>query len=101
MQRYRVEFEQQALDDLQRLHDFLLVAAPEYADQSLDRIHQSFKTLEIIPHSCRKADIQSDHNLRELVIDEGRSGYLALFEIRPSNCVLILAVRHQRESDYH
>jgi plasmid stabilization system protein ParE len=101
MQRYRVEFEHQALDDLQRLHDFLLVAAPEYADQSLGRIHQSFKTLEIIPHSCRKADIQSDRILRELVIDQGRSGYLALFEIRPNDCILILAVRHQRESDYH
>lgn len=101
MQRYRIEFEPQALDDLQRLHEFLLAAAPEYADQSLDRIHQSFKTLEIIPHSCRKAEVQSDRNLRELVINQGRSGYLALFEIRPNNCVLILAVRHQRESDYH
>lgn len=101
MQRYRIEFEPQALDDLKRLHEFMLNAAPDYADQSLDRIYQSFKTLEIIPHSCRKADIQSDRNLRELVIDQGRSGYLALFEIRPDDCVLILAVRHQRESDYH
>jgi plasmid stabilization system protein ParE len=101
MQRYRVEFEPQALDDLQRLHDFLLMAAPEYADQSLERIHQSFKTLEIIPHSCRKADIQSDRNLRELVIDQGRSGYLALFEIRPNDFALILTVRHRRESDHH
>jgi plasmid stabilization system protein ParE len=101
MQRYRIEFEQQALDDLKRLHEFLLAAAPEYADQSLDRIYQSFKALEIIPHSCRKADIQSDRILRELVIDQGRSGYLALFEIRPDNCVLVLAIRHQRESDYH
>jgi plasmid stabilization system protein ParE len=101
MQRYRIEFAQQALDDLLRLHEFLLLAAPEYADQSLDRIYQSFQTLEIIPHSCRKAKIQSDRTLRELVIDQGRSGCLALFEIRPNNCVLILAVRHQRESDYH
>jgi plasmid stabilization system protein ParE len=101
MQQYRIEFEQEAIDDLKRLHEFLLTAAPEYADESLDRIHQSFKTLEIIPHSCRKANIQTDRNLRELVIDQGKSGYLALFEIRPDNCVLILAVRHQRESDYH
>jgi plasmid stabilization system protein ParE len=101
MQRYRIEFEQQALNDLQRLHEFLLAAMPEYADQSLDRIHQSFKALGIIPQSCRKADIQTDRTLRELVIDQGRSGYLALFEIRPDDCVLILAVRHQRESDYH
>jgi plasmid stabilization system protein ParE len=101
MQRYRIEFDPQALDDLKRLHEFLLVAAPEYANQSLDRIYQSFKTLEIIPRSCRKANIQTDRNLRELVIDQGRSGYLALFEIRPDDCVLILAVRHQRENDYH
>jgi plasmid stabilization system protein ParE len=101
MQQYRIEFEQEAIDDLKRLHEFLLTAAPEYAETSLDRIYQSFKTLEIIPHSCRKANIQTDRNLRELVIDQGKSGYLALFEIRPDNCVVILAVRHQRESDYH
>jgi plasmid stabilization system protein ParE len=101
MQQYRIEFEQEAIDDLKHLHEFLLTAAPEYADESLDRIHQSFKTLEIIPHSCRKANIQTDRNLRELLIDQKKSGYLALFEIRPDNCVVILAVRHQRESDYH
>lgn len=101
MQAYRIEFEKQAIEDLKRLHGFLLEAASEYADQALDRIHESFKTLEIIPHSCRKADIQSDRNLRELIIDQGRSGYLALFEIRSDGCVLILAVRHQRENDYH
>ncbi len=101
MQPYRIEFEKQALDDLKRLHEFLLEAAPEYADQALNRIYKSFKTLEIIPHNCRKANIQTDRNLRELVIDQGRSGYLALFEIRADACVLILAVRHQRESDYH
>jgi plasmid stabilization system protein ParE len=101
MQHYRIEFEQEALDDLKRLHEFLLATFPEYADQSLDQIYQSFKTLEIIPHSCRKADVQSDRILRELIIDHGRSGYLALFEIRPNDCMLVLALRHQRESDYH
>ena len=100
-QRHRIEFDPQALDDLTRLHEFLLNAAPEYADQSLNRIYQSFKTLEITPHSCRKTDIQGDRILRELVIDQGKSGYLPLFEIRPDDCVMILAVRHQREGDYH
>lgn len=43
------------------------------------------------------------HNpyLRELVISFGAAGYVALFEIEPDDIVTILAVRHQRESDYH
>ena len=39
--------------------------------------------------------------LRELIIPFGASGYVALFEIDDSHTVTILAVRHQRESDYH
>ena len=101
MRRYRIEYEHAAIVDLKRLHQFLIDAAPEYADAALKRIDDTIKTLEIIPHSCRKANIQSDRQLRELVINQGKSGYLALFEIRPDDCVLILAVRHQRESDYH
>jgi len=39
--------------------------------------------------------------LRELIIPFGASGYVALFEIAEDQTVTILAVRHQRESDYH
>jgi len=39
--------------------------------------------------------------LLELVISFGAAGYVALFEIEPDDIVTILAVRHQRESDYH
>jgi plasmid stabilization system protein ParE len=101
MRRYRIEYEHAAMLDLKRLHQFSIDAAPDFADAGLKRIDDAIKTLEIIPHSCRKAQVQSDRNLRELVIDQGKSGYLALFEIRPADYVLILAVRHQRESDYH
>jgi hypothetical protein len=31
----------------------------------------------------------------------GATGYVALFEIDDSKTVTILAVRHQREDDYH
>lgn len=31
----------------------------------------------------------------------GDSGYVALFEIEPRHEVTVLAVRHQREDDYH
>jgi plasmid stabilization system protein ParE len=39
--------------------------------------------------------------VRELVIPFGASGYVALFEIEDSQVVTIVAVRHQREEDYH
>ena len=39
--------------------------------------------------------------LRELAIPFGGSGYVALFEIEDRDTVTLLAVRHQREEDYH
>jgi hypothetical protein len=39
--------------------------------------------------------------LRELVIPYGSAGYVALFEIENREFVTVLAVRHQREEDYH
>ena len=101
MQQYAVEIEKAARQDIERLHAFLLEAAPEYADQAMERIHRSLKLLEVIPHSCRKASYQDGRQLRELIIDQGSSGYIALFEIRPEGIVSILAIKHQRESDYH
>ena len=39
---------------------------------------------------------------RELIIAFGATGYLAQFEIEPAlKRVIVLAVRHQREDDYH
>jgi hypothetical protein len=39
--------------------------------------------------------------LRELIIPFGSAGYVLLFEIGDAESVTILAVRHQREDDYH
>ncbi len=101
MRRYRIEYDPAAIEDLKHLHVFMLDAAPEYADAALERIDQSIKKLEIIPHSCRKASFIEGVQLRELIIDQGSSGYIALFEIRPDGVVSVLAIKHQRESDYH
>ena len=39
--------------------------------------------------------------MRELVISYGRSGFVALYDyLAPIDTVVILAVRHQRESGY-
>jgi plasmid stabilization system protein ParE len=50
--------------------------------------------------SCRKATA-ADPFLRELVIGFGSAGYVPLFDIEDSTTVTVLAVRHQREDDYH
>ncbi len=40
--------------------------------------------------------------MRELVISRGKTGYLALDEYdEVADLVIVLAVRHQREQDYH
>ena len=51
------------------------------------------------PFSCRKA--ASSPFLRELIISFGGSGYVALFEIRDASTVIVGAIRHQLESDFH
>jgi len=39
--------------------------------------------------------------LRELIIAFGRTGYVALFDIVDPTEVVVAAVRHQLEDDYH
>jgi hypothetical protein len=39
--------------------------------------------------------------IRELIIPFGSTGYVALFEIVDNGTVIIGAIRHQREDDYH
>lgn len=66
----------------------------------IDAIEQAVTLLQTFPFSCRKASDESPF-LRELLIPFGAAGYVALFEIEDSGTVTILAVRHQREDDYH
>ena len=51
------------------------------------------------PFPYRKHD--QDPLLRELLIPFGASGYVALYRILNASRVLVLAVRHQLEDDYH
>lgn len=56
--------------------------------------------LEHAPLSCRNA-IHGDALLRELAIGFGASGRMLLFEIEDRETITVLAVRHQREDDWH
>ncbi len=85
-----------------RLFDFLLERDLAAAERAESAIAKAIELLEIFPFSCRKAGaVTSDPFLREFIIPFGNPGYVALFEIEAGGYVTILAVRHQREDDYH
>ena len=104
---YRVRLTREAEDDLMRLYDFVLereLDRPgtddlDLAEKAFNAIQDGFMSLSRSPFTCRKAE-QSPF-LRELIIPFGRSGYVALFEIVDSTLVVIAALRHQLEDDYH
>ena len=103
---YRVRLTREAEADLERLFDFVLERELaresgdlELAEQAIVSIRAGFATLKTSPFTCRKAS-QSPF-LRELIIPFGRSGYVALFEIVGTAEVVVSAVRHQLEDDYH
>lgn len=102
MSRFRVRLTHEAEADLLRLFDFLIEQDISAADRARASIAKAFEVLEMFPFSCRKA-IGGPGNpfLRELIVPFGSAGYVALFEIEDSRNVTILAVRHQREEDYH
>ena len=102
MTRFRVRFTEEAEADLLRLYDFPLEHDLAIAERALDAIKEALRLLEQFPFSCRKAgDGRHGPRIREMLIPFGASGYVALFEIEDARTVTVLAVRHQRESDYH
>jgi plasmid stabilization system protein ParE len=97
---FEVRVSKAAQDDLERLLDFL--APVDYAAALLARavIERGCGFLEEMPFACRKAD-DANAFLRELVIPFGGAGCVVLFEITDGATITILAVRNQREDDYH
>ncbi|MEK7435584.1 MAG: type II toxin-antitoxin system RelE/ParE family toxin [Pseudomonadota bacterium] len=102
MKKYKVRFTPEAEADLLRLFDFLLEQDVAAAETARAAIAKAIELLDVFPFTCRKS-LGGDGNpfLRELIIPFGASGYVALFEIENGDTVTVLAVRHQREEDYH
>ena len=102
---FDVLFSREADADLNRLFDFLLDRAETLedlalADAALAAIRSSaINHLATTPYSFRKAG--KSPTRRELIIPFGSTGYVALYEIASASTVVVLAVRHQREEDYH
>jgi len=100
MRPHKLRFTPEAEDDLLRLYEFLALNDVPAAERALAAIESALQWLSLSPYSCRKVT-SGDPVLRELLIPFGNAGYVALFEIELPATVTILAVRHQREDDYH
>ncbi|MBN3784557.1 type II toxin-antitoxin system RelE/ParE family toxin [Burkholderia sp. Ac-20345] len=97
---YPVRYTRAASEDLVRLYRYLLERDVDAAARALEAIERGVAMLRLFPFTCRKID-EGNPFLRELIVSFGMSGYVLLFEIESAEQVTILAVRHQREDDYH
>ncbi len=100
-----VRFSAAALGDSMRLHEHLLERA-----ESLDGLQLAYGAVDEIEVACKAQLARTPHSFRRagdsptrrgLVIPFGATGYVALYEISGVHNVVVLAVRHQLEDDYH
>ena len=102
---FRIEWSRDAEEDLLRLYDHILIRELEregdldLAQQAVEAIRHSVNSLKRAPFVYRK--VGESPFWRELVIPFARTGYVAIFEIMSETRVVVTAVRHQREDDYH
>jgi len=88
-----------AAQGLERCRRFLAGKSPEAVRRAGQTIARHLATLEATPAIGRPfSDLPE---WRELVIDFGDSGYVALYRHEPADdAVYVLAFRHQREAGY-
>jgi plasmid stabilization system protein ParE len=92
-----LRYSDQAIADLERIARFLETEEPSRAQVAVALIAEALGLLEQHPLIGR---ITVDP-LRELIISQGRSGYIALYSYDAKrNRILVKAIRHQRESGF-
>jgi len=97
---FQLRYSPDARADIKRLYAFLLERDIDAAEKAVEVIIRTINGLREFPFAARKAPGDNSF-LRELVVPFGAGGYIALFEIENGKTVTILAIRHQREDDYH
>lgn len=98
--KFELRYTQTFHDDLDRVLDFQFERYPALAERTVVAIGKALRVLEDFPLMARRA-CEDDPMLRELVVSFGSSGYIILFKLIDDHTVTILAIRHQREDDYH
>ena len=93
----QVVYSTDALDNLKRAFEFLHQHDPNAAAAAAACSREAVDTLRNHPLMGRLVE----HDLRELVVSYGKTGYVALYRFLPAlDRVQILALRRQRELDY-
>jgi addiction module RelE/StbE family toxin len=93
----RISYSDQALSDLERISDILSESGLNELE-TLNLIDEAVTILARHPLIGR----QVESGLRELVISQGRTGYVALYTYEAQyDAILVLAIRHQREAGFH
>jgi plasmid stabilization system protein ParE len=94
----------EALEDLERITDFLLARDDDaFAEEVLSYLLEGAEVLKRFPLVGHKAALptSSQRTLREWPVQRGKTGYLILYEhLREADVVRILRVRHQLEAGY-
>ena len=94
-----VRLSARAQSDILQLHAFLLGKDLNAAKRVVLAIREAFMPLKQSYLIGRP--VEDSTELRELVIEFGASGYLALYRFESSmDVVTILAIKHQREDSY-
>lgn len=104
MKRYTVQLTPEANEDIERLFKFIIERDDNnfhLAEEAIVTIKTYiFDQLSIFPYNSKKVNTFNPY-LRDIIIPFGSSGYIARFEIEPNEMISVLAVRHQRENDFH
>lgn len=95
----RVIVTEGAAQGLERCRQFLAEKNPQAAKRAGQAIERQFMQLETNPNIGRPLNDLPE--LRELVIEFGDSGYVALYRHQQEkDTVYVLAFRHQKEAGY-
>jgi addiction module RelE/StbE family toxin len=90
----KVIYSTQALNDVERIAEFLEHEGPAVVAAAVEAVIEAVELLARHPWLGRPAE----HELRELIISRGKTGYVALYDfLEAEDIVLVLALRHQRE----
>jgi plasmid stabilization system protein ParE len=88
---------ERAIADLERIADFLVESDAFAAESTMALIVRALEILVAHPHIGRA----SSDDLRELIISQGRTGFVALYEYQAvHDRILVHAIRHQREAGF-
>jgi len=95
----KLEYSNTAMADIERLVNFLIEVDVAVALNTFDIIDDGLQLLKRHPEVGRQVDTGGK---RELVISRGNTGYIAIYAFdKLVNVVVVLALKHQRESGFN